>query len=178
MNISHSTLRVNLFKWYSPKCHLFEHKNRSIMLAFTWWGNAYRRAIAAKSISTQIKKFWYPADTVPADVVAPSLSTMGEITPPFSKIARPTPKKCKHNLCYFINEENGCGDVDSYPARKTRRWPIWQCRTWALARMASANLLWRSKIGTIRTVPATRKCCRASWCRCIRRWRCIYEQLK
>lgn len=50
--------------------------------------------MAAKSISTQIKKFWYPADTVPADVVrvTPSLIlTIGEIAPTFSKAAKPTP---------------------------------------------------------------------------------------
>uniref|UniRef100_A0A1B0DFQ2 Uncharacterized protein n=1 Tax=Phlebotomus papatasi TaxID=29031 RepID=A0A1B0DFQ2_PHLPP len=32
-----------------------------------------------------------PAETVPADVVAPSLSTIGEITSAFSRMAKPTP---------------------------------------------------------------------------------------
>lgn len=42
-----------------------------------------------------IKKFWYPADTVPADVGVPLLSIMGEITSAFSKTAKPTPEERK-----------------------------------------------------------------------------------
>ncbi|EDX16178.1 GD14546 [Drosophila simulans] len=48
--------------------------------------------MAANSISMQMKKFWYPAETVPGSTVTvPALSTMGEITLAFSRMARPTP---------------------------------------------------------------------------------------
>ena len=49
--------------------------------------------MAAKSISMQMKKFWYPADTVPDAVVFPAESTIDEMTPPFSSMASNTPTK-------------------------------------------------------------------------------------
>lgn len=47
-----------------------------------------------------MKKFWYPADTVPADVTVPALSTIGDITFAFSNIARPTPVEIGRNKLY------------------------------------------------------------------------------
>lgn len=49
--------------------------------------------MAANSISMQMKKFWYPADTVPDAVVFPAESTIDEMTPPFSSMASNTPTK-------------------------------------------------------------------------------------
>uniref|UniRef100_A0A1B0CP61 Uncharacterized protein n=1 Tax=Lutzomyia longipalpis TaxID=7200 RepID=A0A1B0CP61_LUTLO len=43
-----------------------------------------------------------PADTVPADVVAPSLSTMGEITSAFSRMAKPTPCQKERKITDLI----------------------------------------------------------------------------
>ena len=45
---------------------------------YTEMGKAYLRATAAKNISIQMRKFWYPALTVPdLVVVVPSSDLMG-----------------------------------------------------------------------------------------------------
>jgi hypothetical protein len=37
---------------------------------YTAWGNANLRAMDAKNISKQMKRFWYPAETVPIPAVS------------------------------------------------------------------------------------------------------------
>lgn len=61
--------------------------------------------MAAKSISMQMKKFWYPADTVPDAVVFPAESTIDEMTPPFSSMASNTPTKKRNSKKYGIGME-------------------------------------------------------------------------
>lgn len=51
--------------------------------------------MAAQNISIQIRKFWYPAETVPAEVLVPLLSIIGEMRDAFSNMASPTPANRK-----------------------------------------------------------------------------------
>lgn len=68
-------------------------KNQCFFLCLlTLTGNASLRAMAAKHISMQIRKFWYPAATVPVGSFWPDcLSNSGPIISAFSRIARRTP---------------------------------------------------------------------------------------
>ena len=70
--------------------------------AYRSYGNAKRSAMAAKNISMQMMKFWYPAATVPAVCsTCPSSEKSGLITPACSSMASNNPRGSRNKTRYI-----------------------------------------------------------------------------
>lgn len=69
----------------------------SLLSRYTLYVKAWRRAIAAKNISTQMMKSWYPAATVPSPTDTLAECILG-MAPHFSKMANSIPKQSNKRL--------------------------------------------------------------------------------